>query len=51
MIRMVFDLKRRTTSFDRREDGVSYLDLVNKGVVEQLKEESVGGYTTLLVTE
>ena len=35
MIGMVFDLKRRrTTSFDRREDGVSYLDLVNKGVVE-----------------
>ena len=37
-IRMVFGPKRRrTSSYDRREDGVSYLDMVSKGAVDPNK--------------
>ena len=44
MIGTVFGPKRRrTSSFGRREDGVSYLDLINEGELTQGREELVGG--------
>ena len=42
----VFGPKRRTSSFGKKEDGVSYLDLVIKEVVDPRK--LVGRYTSLL---
>ena len=40
---MVFGPKRRRTNSFRREDGVSYLDMVNKGAVDPRKRRVGSG--------